>query len=458
MQLPIDVKAVINEAVDIESARQTPISVSVLIDETAPADIMAHVRNAFASAATHARVTVGYLGGSAFVPNSEDDMAVLVAGLDRNMGAYAAQIRQAGVPTLVTTTMAEQVALLAEESGYPIPEGDLVAPDLSEEGKSQAAEAFDRFFGKIAAPDAIEVSATDTLTLEAPAEEEQQLSVEPAPERQGAGGLLNVFRQRAKNVDLSRFLKKTEEAQRVQVSLPDLLDEQHVRAFDNRMGEWIIAACSSKRLSFALAFPFVARPLSLEAVNATSVQNAGIGAVVLLPGADMPIMTLNQAKMLLQIAAAYGQPMTIDRVKELIALVGGAFACRAAARNIAGLVPGLGWAVKGAIGYSGTLAMGRAAIEYFENGGGIGGLTGTVLGVKNAATKALTAAGAAAGGQESAEDAQDKNQQAFKAAKELLGAGKNFAGSAATVAGPLVKSLAKGAKDSFAAGLKSMMK
>lgn len=40
------------------------------------------------------------------------------------------------------------------------------------------------------------------------------------------------------------------------------------------MGEWIIDACRDKRLAFALAFPFVRRPLSVDAVNATAVQNA----------------------------------------------------------------------------------------------------------------------------------------------------------------------------------------
>lgn len=36
MKLPIDLKAVIEAATDIESARNTPVSVSVLIDDSAP--------------------------------------------------------------------------------------------------------------------------------------------------------------------------------------------------------------------------------------------------------------------------------------------------------------------------------------------------------------------------------------------------------------------------------------
>ena len=50
MQIPVDVKAVIDEATNIDEARQTPLSVSVDIDESAPGDGVARGRGAFASA------------------------------------------------------------------------------------------------------------------------------------------------------------------------------------------------------------------------------------------------------------------------------------------------------------------------------------------------------------------------------------------------------------------------
>jgi hypothetical protein len=46
--------------------------------------------------------------------------------------------------------------------------------------------------------------------------------------------------------------------------------------------------------------------------------------------------------------------------------VGGAFAFRTVARQFVGLVPGFGWAIKGGIGATGTIAMGYAAVSYFE--------------------------------------------------------------------------------------------
>ena len=113
-------------------------------------------------------------------------------------------------------------------------------------------------------------------------------------------------------------------------------------------------------------------------IMVTAVQNAGIGLVPLLPGADLPVMTLNQAKMVLQIAAAYGQSMGKDRIKEIGACVGGAFLCRTLARELVSLVPILGWLIKPSIAYGGTAALGYAIIEYFEGGEDVTGIANVV--------------------------------------------------------------------------------
>lgn len=147
---------------------------------------------------------------------------------------------------------------------------------------------------------------------------------------------------------------------------PYPLSPERIESLRTKIGGWMVDTFKDKRLALALCFDCMRRPLALEFVNATAIQNAGIGAVALIPGADMPVMTANQAKMLLQIAAAYGQKMGPERFKELAGVVGGAFVLRSAARQIVGIVPVGGWAVKGGIGYTGTQAMGRAAIAYFE--------------------------------------------------------------------------------------------
>ena len=311
MKIPIDVVAVFQEAMDVDAARSVPISVSVLLDEAAPADLVAFVRSSFASASPQARISVNYFSDSSAAFDPKSDMAVIAAGVTEEVGLIARRIRDAGIPVLVVTTLPEIVGRTALAEGHPIPEGDLVAPVI-EDGDV------------VALSEPIVISSGDST--------EATYDVPPI-----AGW--------APDDPLSLE--------------PYALTSQLSAQLSERMGEWVVACFRTKRLAFAQAFDFVRRPLSMESVRSTSMQNAGVGFVAFVPGADLPIMTLNQAKMVLQIAAAYGQPLTVERAKELAAVVGGGFACRAAARQLVGIVPALGWAIKAGIGYAGTSAMGQ---------------------------------------------------------------------------------------------------
>ncbi len=87
-----------------------------------------------------------------------------------------------------------------------------------------------------------------------------------------------------------------------------------------------------------------------------------------IPGADMPAITANQGRMVLNIAAVYGEEISLDRARELLGVLAAGLGLRAFYRQILKLVPVAGWAASGAIGYAGTLAMGRTAVLYFERG------------------------------------------------------------------------------------------
>lgn len=141
-----------------------------------------------------------------------------------------------------------------------------------------------------------------------------------------------------------------------------------------RLGAWFADRLSGKRVALAANFAFMRKAVAAESIKSTAFQNGVIGGVVIIPGADMPLMTANQAKMVMQIAAAYGQPLGAERIRELAAVLGGALVMRTVARQLLTFVPGFGWALKAAIGYSGTLAMGYAAAEYFESGADLSGL------------------------------------------------------------------------------------
>lgn len=81
-----------------------------------------------------------------------------------------------------------------------------------------------------------------------------------------------------------------------------------------QLGTWVVQNVPDKRLSLARAFPFMRHPLAVELAKQTTIQNGAIGLVFFVPGADMPLIALNQAKMVLQIAAVYGKEMNRDRI------------------------------------------------------------------------------------------------------------------------------------------------
>lgn len=96
-------------------------------------------------------------------------------------------------------------------------------------------------------------------------------------------------------------------------------------------------------------------------------QNGVIGVAVFVPGADFPILTMNQVRMLMRIADAYGFELDRERIPEVLGVVGSGYGFRAVARSLLGVVPIAGWAVKGGIAYGGTRALGEAARRYFES-------------------------------------------------------------------------------------------
>src|SRR5919199_2837139 len=109
------------------------------------------------------------------------------------------------------------------------------------------------------------------------------------------------------------------------------------------------------------------RAVCEELIRKNARQNAVIGALP-IPGADMPVMTANQARMVLNIAAAYGEELSLDRARELLGVLAAGFGLRALARQAVKLVPLGGWAASAVIAYAGTVAMGRSSILYFERG------------------------------------------------------------------------------------------
>lgn len=347
MQLPVNISEVLKIATDMKEAENTPVSVSIFIDDTAPGDLTGFVRSLFTSSGAHTRVTISYLdaGEKAVELKGSEDAAVIIAGEDPDVGACAEYVRDQGIPCMVVTCDPSRVADDAEAAGHPIPFADIVAP----------------------------------VKLESAALQKVLKSVP----------------------GLKRFARPKADASSVEVAVGNdasvgriELDDENMKVLSSRMGNWIVSAIEGKDLAFAMAFAFVRRPLADDAITATSIQNAAVGFVPFIPGADMPIMTLNQIKMVLQIATAYGQPVDADRAKEILAVIGGAFVSRHIVRTCTKVIPVAGWVFSGAMGFAATEAMGRAMIEYFEAGGDIVGVASVMQRARDVAMDASKKAAA----------------------------------------------------------------
>lgn len=137
----------------------------------------------------------------------------------------------------------------------------------------------------------------------------------------------------------------------------------------DRIAELVASIADETGYGLAARLPVLREPVVEAIVRHFARQNGVLGAAIFIPGADFPVLTLNQLRMVFRIAAAHGEQIDRERIPELLAVVGAGLGFRTVAREALGFVPGLGWAIKGGIAYAGTKALGKAAATYFEQGG-----------------------------------------------------------------------------------------
>jgi uncharacterized protein (DUF697 family) len=117
--------------------------------------------------------------------------------------------------------------------------------------------------------------------------------------------------------------------------------------------------------SLAARVPALRDPVCDELIEIFSRRNGIIGAAVFVSGADFPVLTLNQLRLVLRIAAAHGVEIDQTRLPEVAATVAAGFGFRAATRKLIGAVSAPRFVVKGTVAYAGTRAVGEAARLYF---------------------------------------------------------------------------------------------
>lgn len=142
----------------------------------------------------------------------------------------------------------------------------------------------------------------------------------------------------------------------------------------------LLDVCSNHVLAFGRQFQGLRPAVSERLIEETAMANAGYAfttgvaesmplLTVPLNVADVVILTKNQLVMAYKLALALGKEgMPRALMGEIIGVLGGGLLFRQIARQLIGLVPGLGIPAKTAVAYAGTLVIGRAVDAWVTEG------------------------------------------------------------------------------------------
>lgn len=131
-----------------------------------------------------------------------------------------------------------------------------------------------------------------------------------------------------------------------------------------RLAEWLVGA-TDKGIALAANFPFCRRAKVRSLINQYAMENA-MGTARRGPGASLPSMTANQARLALAVAAINGQPLALGRIPEVLSAIGAGLGSRMVANKALGKIPLVGWVFQAGFGYLGTQATGRTLQRRFD--------------------------------------------------------------------------------------------
>lgn len=133
-----------------------------------------------------------------------------------------------------------------------------------------------------------------------------------------------------------------------------------------RIAAVVAARLGEEGAPLAARVPLLRGAVCRRLIESFARKNGIVAAAVFVPGADLPLLTLNQLRLVLRLAQANGVDAGRERLPELAATLGAGLGLRAVAGELLDVVPVAGWAVKGAVAYAGTRALGEAALRRFE--------------------------------------------------------------------------------------------
>ena len=208
----------------------------------------------------------------------------------------------------------------------------------------------------------------------------KELGVGASDDPRGAAVYVHVW---AGDGEDQAALKRARRARVPIVALapPEVDDVPYVLASDVvrvRPGEGFPVAAIAKAVAgrlgeegvpLAAQVPVLRRAVAEQLIASFSRKNGLIAAAVFIPGVDLPILARNELRLVLRLYQTFGrQAGPRERLPEIGITVAAGFGLRAVARELLDLVPFAGWAIKGAVSYAGTRALGEATLRRLEIG------------------------------------------------------------------------------------------
>ncbi len=129
----------------------------------------------------------------------------------------------------------------------------------------------------------------------------------------------------------------------------------------------VVAAHPWMVVALGRELPAYRRQLAQRLIRSAAVLNGFVGTEP-VPILDVPLLLAGQVRMVLRIAAIYGESLSVRHARELLTTIAGGVGLRFLASELAKVVPGPGWVVSGMVAAIGTWAMGQVAMLHFEKG------------------------------------------------------------------------------------------
>ncbi len=308
------------------------ISIQILVDESVDSNLISQARSALTPNTDNVELSVGSFYDDIAVVDSEADLVIILANTSMWVGATAAVAEASEVACVVLAQNVGVAVQNAEVISFPLDPQNLIAKELLGQEKFFGGELVD------IATDACAEAISETFDV----------VTKTIPKYLTGAPLTNS----TLDIELPRF-----GAQPVE-------DDELFEA----LGFWIMQNCPDFRDAFATAFDFAKMPQIKQIAQRTAYENAVTGAIFFTPGADFPVMTLNQLKMLVEIGRANGISPDKQTVPEAVLIVASAFASRTFTRMLCRAFPLLSWFIKIGVSYFVTLAIGYVINSYMQAG------------------------------------------------------------------------------------------